>query len=119
MIDYLPIVFLVGISLAFVVVMILVSLVVGPRSHSRVKYDRYECGVDPTPMPVDGGRVPVRYYVIAMLFIVFDIEVVFLYPWAVTFNQLGVFALIEMLLFTATCFIAYVYVWRRGGLDWD
>ena len=60
-----------------------------------------------------------KYYITAMLFIVFDIEIIFLYPWAVTFNQLGMFALVEMVLFMATVFVAYVYVWRRGGLDWD
>jgi NADH-quinone oxidoreductase subunit A len=61
----------------------------------------------------------VKYYITAMLFIVFDIEIVFLYPWAVTFDQLGLFALVEMILFIVTVFLAYVYVLRRGGLDWD
>ena len=68
-----------------------------------------------------GGRrsVPIKYYLTAMLFIVFDIEIVFLYPWAVSFDALGIFGLVEMLLFIATVFVAYAYVWRRGGLDWD
>jgi NADH-quinone oxidoreductase subunit A len=61
----------------------------------------------------------VKYYITAMLFIVFDIEIVFLYPWAVAFDQMGVFALVEMILFIAAVFIAYFYVLRRGGLDWD
>jgi NADH-quinone oxidoreductase subunit A len=61
----------------------------------------------------------VKYYVTAMLFILFDIEIIFLYPWAVTFTSLGVFGLIEMVLFIATVLVAYVYVWRRGGLNWD
>ena len=60
-----------------------------------------------------------KYYITAMLFIVFDIEIVFLYPWAVTFDQLGMFALVEMILFIVTVFLAYFYVLRRGGLDWD
>ena len=73
----------------------------------------------PTPTPAGGGRFPIKYYLTAMLFIVFDIEIVFLYPWAVTFDQLGLFALVEMILFIVTVFLAYVYVLRRGGLDWD
>ena len=71
------------------------------------------------PDPVGWGKIPVNYYVTAMLFIVFDIEIVFLYPWAVTFNQLGAFGLVEMVTFVVTVLIAYTYVWRRGGLDWD
>jgi len=61
----------------------------------------------------------VKYYVTAMLFILFDIEIIFLYPWAVTFTSLGVFGLVEMVLFIATLLVAYAYVWRRGGLNWD
>ena len=63
-----------------------------------------------------GGRVPIKYYLTAMLFIIFDIESVFLYPFAVAFNKLGLFALVEMVLFIITVFVAYAYVWRRGGL---
>ena len=70
-------------------------------------------------MPVGGGRISVRYFIIAMLFIVFDIEIIFLYPFAVAFDALGWFGLIEMFIFMATVFVAYAYVWRRGGLEWD
>ena len=69
--------------------------------------------------PRGGGRFPVKYYVTAMLFLLFDIEIIFLYPWAVTFTSLGVFGLVEMVLFIATVLVAYAYVWRRGGLNWD
>ncbi|MCE1174785.1 MAG: NADH-quinone oxidoreductase subunit A, partial [Propionibacteriales bacterium] len=62
---------------------------------------------------------PVKYYLVAMLFIIFDIETIFLYPWATTFSKLGMFALVEMVAFMITVFIAYAYVWRRGGLEWD
>jgi NADH-quinone oxidoreductase subunit A len=86
--------------------------------------EAYECGIEPVPQAVDAGqsttqRFPMKYYLTAMLFIVFDIEIVFLYPWAVTFDNLGVFALVEMVLFMLTVFVAYAYVWRRGGLSWD
>ncbi len=92
---------------------------VGPKRYNRAKLDAYECGIEPTPQPVGGGRFPVKYYLTAMLFIVFDIEIIFLYPWAVAFDSLGLFGLVEMVLFIATVFVAYAYVWRRGGLEWD
>lgn len=72
-----------------------------------------------TPQPVGGGRFPLKYMITAMLFIVFDIEIIFLYPWAVAFDKLGVFGLVEMVLFIVTVLVAYAYVWRRRGLDWD
>ena len=91
----------------------------GPKRYNRAKLDSYECGIEPTPQPVGGGRFPVRYYITAMMFIVFDIEIVFLYPIAVAFDQMGLFGLIEMVLFIVPVFVAYIYVWRRGGLEWD
>jgi NADH-quinone oxidoreductase subunit A len=91
----------------------------GPKRYNRAKLDSYECGIEPTPQPVGGGRFPVKYYITAMLFIVFDIEIIFLYPWAVAFNKLGAFGLIEMVTFVFTVLVAYAYVWRRGGLEWD
>ena len=90
-----------------------------PRRYNRAKLAAYECGIEPVDQPLTGGRFPVKYYLTAMIFIVFDIEIVFLYPWAVANDALGVFGLVEMVVFIGTVFIAYVYVWRRGGLDWD
>ena len=95
------------------------ALVVGPKRYNRAKLEAYECGIQPTPHAAGGGRVPIKYYLTAMLFIIFDIESVFLYPFAVAFNKLGLFALVEMVLFILTVFVAYAYVWRRGGLEWD
>ncbi len=117
--PYIPILGIMVLAAGFLAISVALSSVLGPRRYNRAKYDSYECGIDPTPVAEGGGRFPVKYYIIAMLFIVFDIETVFLYPWAVTFGQLGWFALAEMLLFMATVFVAYVYVWRRGGLEWD
>ncbi|MHB1803076.1 MAG: NADH-quinone oxidoreductase subunit A [Actinomycetes bacterium] len=105
--------------MVFAVVWVVAGSFTGPRRYNRARLDSYECGIEPTPQPAGGGRFPIKYYVTAMLFIVFDIEIVFLYPWAVTFDALKIFGLVEMLLFIATVFIAYTYVWRRGGLDWD
>ena len=96
-----------------------VASITGPKRYNRAKVDAYECGIEPTPQPVGGGRFPVKYYLTAMLFIVFDIEIVFLYPWAVSFDQLGIFGLIEMVAFIVAVLVVYAYVWRRGGLEWD
>lgn len=117
--PYIPIIGMVVLASLFIIVSIALSTVVGPIRYNRAKFDVYECGIQPTPQPVGGGRFPVKYYITAMLYIVFDIEIVFLYPWAVSFNQLGLFAVVEMVLFVITVFIAYFYVLRRGGLDWE
>ena len=116
---YAPVLVLGAIAAAFAIFSIIMSAIVGPQRYNRAKLDSYECGIEPTPQPVGGGRFPVKYYIVAMLFIVFDIEIVFLYPWAVAFDQMAFYGLVEMVLFIATVFIAYAYVWRRGGLDWD
>jgi NADH-quinone oxidoreductase subunit A len=117
--PYVPIIIMLALGGAFALVSVGVSLVVGPKRYNRAKMEAYECGIQPTPHAAGGGRVPIKYYLTAMLFIIFDIESVFLYPFAVSFDQLGLFALVEMVLFIVTVFVAYAYVWRRGGLDWD
>ncbi len=117
--PYLPIVGLLALAAGFLGVSIIASVFIGPARYNRAKYDTYECGIQPTPQPPGGGRFPVKYYITAMLFIVFDIEIVFLYPWAVAFDQLGLFALVEMVLFIVTVLVAYLYVVRRGGLTWE
>jgi NADH-quinone oxidoreductase subunit A len=116
---YTPILILGAIAGVFAVVSVVVALVVGPRRYNRAKLEAYECGIEPMATEPTGQRFPVKYYLTAMLFIVFDIEIVFLYPWAVSFDRLGTFALVEMAIFMATVFVAYAYVWRRGGLEWD
>ena len=124
---YTPILVLGAIAAFFAVISVVIALVVGPRRYNRAKLAAYECGIEPvTGQPGSGGafdqtgqRFPIKYYLTAMLFIIFDIEIVFLYPWAVSFDQLGLFALVEMVIFMGTVFVAYAYVWRRGGLEWD
>ncbi|MDP9433190.1 MAG: NADH-quinone oxidoreductase subunit A [Actinomycetota bacterium] len=116
---YVPIIVLFVVAAGFAVTNVIMGALVGPRRYNRAKLDAYECGIEPTPQAVGGGHFPVKYYLTAMLFILFDIEIIFLVPWAVAFDQLGVFGLVEMVLFIATVFIAYAYVWRRGGLEWD
>ncbi|NYD43468.1 NADH-quinone oxidoreductase subunit A [Nocardioides panaciterrulae] len=116
---YTPVLALALLAALFAVGSVAMSAFIGPKRRNRAKLDSYECGIEPTPQPVGGGRFPVKYYITAMLFIVFDIEIVFLYPWAVYFDSMRFFGLVEMVLFIATVFVAYAYVWRRGGLEWD
>ncbi len=96
---------------------LLLSSILGPRNSTVEKNLPYECGM--LPSEEAKGRFPVRFATLAMLFIIFDIEVVFMYPWAVALDELGLFGLIEMVIFVAILAIAYVFVWGRGGLEWD
>lgn len=122
---YLPILALGALGAGFGVFSVVAASLAGPSRYNRSKLEAYECGIEPTDQPVSGPhaakgqRFPIKYYLTAMLFIVFDIEIVFLYPWAVAYDRLGVFALVEMALFVAVVLVAYAYVWRRGGLNWD
>jgi len=116
---YVPILVLAALAALFAIFSLVAGSIAGPKRWNRAKLQSYESGIEPTPQPQGGGRFPVKYYVTAMLFILFDIEIIFLYPWAVTFTSLGVFGLVEMVLFIVTVLVAYAYVWRRGGLEWD
>ena len=116
---YTPILVLGGIATLFAVVSVVIALVIGPRRYNRAKLAAYECGIEPVAGEQLGQRFPIKYYLTAMLFIVFDIEIVFLYPWAVAFDQLALFGLIEMIIFIITVLVVYAYVWRRRGLEWD
>ncbi|MFY9268661.1 MAG: NADH-quinone oxidoreductase subunit A [Candidatus Manganitrophaceae bacterium] len=104
-------------SIAFGVGTLVFSYLVQPRIYNREKLTTYECGSE----PISDARIPfpVRYYIIAMLFVIFDIEIAFLYPWAVAFNRIGIFGFISMLLFIALFLIGYIYAWKKEGLEWD
>ena len=104
-------------ALVLVGALLALSTILGPRNPSPQKQIPYECGV--VPKEEAKGRYPVRFATVAMLFIIFDIEVVFMYPWAVSLGQLKLFGLVEMLVFVFILGIAYVYIWGRGGLEWD
>ena len=117
--PYVPVIVLFALAAGFAIFSVVTGALVGPKRYNRAKLDAYECGIEPTPQPVGGGRFPVKYFLTAMLFIVFDIEIIFLYPYAVANKALGLFGLVEVVLFIATVFVAFAYVWRRGGLDWD
>ena len=115
--DYLPIVVLAALALLFAVGSLAASALLRPNAPTPAKLSPYECGIEPERVP-QGERFSVKFYVVAMLFIIFDIETIFLFPWAVGFRQLGLFGLVEMAVFIGLVFVAYVYIWKRGGLDW-
>jgi len=119
---YLPILFLVILSTLFAGGSIFVASKLSPRKWTAAKVAPYECGITPEGQEDAPGlgneRFPVKFYLIAMLFIVFDIETAFMYPWAVAFDELKVFGLIEMGVFLGILLAAYAYVWKRGGLEW-
>ena len=115
--GFVPIVILLVFAGAFGVLSLVVSWLLTPKRAVKAKLDPYECGIEPVRLPAK-EQFPVKFYVVAMLFIIFDIETIFLFPWAITFRQLGVFGLVEMAIFIGLVFVAYVYIWKRGGLDW-
>ena len=115
--DYLPILLMLGLATLFAVASIFIASKVGPRNPTPAKVAPYECGIVPERAPRE--RFPVKFYLIAMLFIIFDVEVIFFYPFAVIFRELGLFGLAEMGMFVALLLVAYFYIWRAGGLDWE
>ena len=117
MAQYLPIVLLLGLSTLFAAGSFLASGLLAPRKRpTAAKVAPYECGIVPDKEPLQ--RFPVRFYLVAMVFIIFDIEIVFLYPWAVTYRQLGDFGFIEVMIFAVVVFLSFLYLVSNGALDW-
>ena len=114
---YIPILLFVIVATAFAVVTLLVSRLVSPRKPHPVKLEPYECGIEPLTDARD--RYSIRYYLIAMLFVIFEVETIFLYPWAVALDRLALFGLIEMLVFLFILVVGYAYAWRKGALEWQ
>ena len=121
--DYIPLMIILIVAVGLASVLVGLSWILGPKKPSAAKLAPYECGV--TPVGSARERFPVKFYLIAMLFIVFDIETVFLYPWAVAFTKWGqhsalqIFSLFEMIVFIAILFVGYVYVWQKGAFEWE
>lgn len=115
--NYLPILILMIIVVGFGGVTILLSYLLGPTKKSKSKLMPYECGID--PVGTARGRYSIKFYIIAMIFIVFDIEAIFLYPWAVIYRKLGVFGLVEMGVFILILLIGFIYIWKKGALEWE
>jgi len=117
MLEYGAILILAAMALAVGLVMLFANALFGPKHPNPVKAMPFECGKDPITLPA--GRLPVHFYVVAMLFVVFDVELVFLFPWAVLVKELGWFGLIEMAFFLAIVVAGFVYAWKQGALDWE
>ncbi len=120
--DYIPLLILLIVAVVLASALVGMSWILGPKKPSAAKLAPYECGV--TPVGSARERFPVKFYLIAMLFIIFDIETVFLYPWAVTFTRwnshaLQLFSLGEMVVFIVILFIGYIYVWKKGAFEWE
>jgi len=115
--EYLPILLFLIVAGGIGVALLAVGWVVGPRSKNKEKSDAYECGFE----AFEDARMPfdVRYYLIAILFIIFDLEIAFLFPWAVVFKEIGLVALIEMAVFLALLLLGFVYCWKKGALEWE
>ena len=114
--DYLPLLTLLVLAILFCVVSALVSRLVAPKRPTAAKLAPYECGIVPRRDPPD--RFPVRFYLVAMIFIIFDIEIIFLYPYAVLHRELGAFGVGEMVLFAVAVFVSFAYLIANGALDW-
>jgi NADH-quinone oxidoreductase subunit A len=115
--DFVPVLILFLVASAFGLGVVAISSLLGPKRPTPVKQAVYECGMDVQP---DARRpFDIKYYLVAMAFLVFDVEVVFLYPWAVRFKMLGLFGFIEMLVFMFILLVGYAYIWKKGVLEWE
>ena len=114
--NYVPIFIFVAVIGILLPVTLLAAKLVRPENPHKTKLMPYECGID----PVDNarGRYTVRFYIVAILFVVFDVETIFLFPWAVQFKQLGWFGFVEMMTFLAILVVGYVWIWKKGALEW-
>jgi NADH-quinone oxidoreductase subunit A len=114
--SYLPIFLMIVLGVIFAALSFVASKLLAPQRPTSAKEAPYECGIVPTHEPAH--RFPVRFYLVAMIFIIFDIEIIFLFPWAVVFGQLKTFGLVEILVFAAAVFLSFVYLISNGALDW-
>jgi NADH-quinone oxidoreductase subunit A len=114
--NYIPIFIFMGVAFAIPAVTLVIAKLVRPENPEKAKLMPYECGITPTDEA--RGRYTVRFYIVAILFVVFDVETIFLFPWAVQYKWLGKFGLLEMGIFLATLIVGYLWVWKKGALEW-
>jgi NADH-quinone oxidoreductase subunit A len=117
LLEYIAIGVMIAVATLIAFIAIGLGELFGPKKKSEAKYMPYESGMN--PYGEGTRRMPVRFYLIAVLFILFDIEVVFFLPWAIVFRQLGLFGLIEMIIFIAILLVGYAYAWKKGALEWE
>lgn len=114
--DYIPVLISLIIGGVIVAAMTNLNRLLGPRRRTEIKDTAFECGNEPTGP--GWGRFSIKFYMVAILFIVFDVEVVFMYPWAVIYRELGLFGFVEMMTFMTVLLVGYAYAWRKGALEW-
>ena len=117
MLEYVAIIFAFLFALGLSALLLALPKVLSPKFPSAAKSKPFECGLEPLSTP--HGQIPIHFYIVAMLFIVFDVELVFLFPWAVTFKDAGLFGLVEMAIFLGFVLLGYLYVWKKGALEWE
>ena len=115
--EYLGILLLLGLAALIGVALLTLGWLIGPRSADREKVSPYECGFE--PFEDARAKFDVRYYLMAILFVVFDLEIAFMFPWAVVFRSLGLVGLVEMALFIVLLLVGFAYVWKKGALEWE
>jgi NADH-quinone oxidoreductase subunit A len=115
--NYVPVLLFVIVAAIFAVAVILVARLVQAGKQNAVKLEPYECGIEPQTDARD--RYSIRYYLVAMLFVIFEVETVFMFPWAVMLGRLKLFGLVEMLVFLFILIVGYFYVWKKGALEWQ
>ncbi|HIN69998.1 MAG TPA: NADH-quinone oxidoreductase subunit A [Acidobacteria bacterium] len=116
LVAYIPILLFILVAVGFAIFTLLLSGLLHPEKYNKVKLEPYECGIEPETDARD--RYSIRFYLVAMLFVIFDVETVFMFPWAVIMDELALFGLIEMIVFLFILVVGYVYAWRKGALEW-
>ncbi len=114
--SFIPILLFIVVAIGFAIVTLLIARLIVPHKYAKVKLEPYECGIEPKTDARD--RYSIRYFLVAMLFVVFDVETVFMFPWAVIMDKLAWFGLIEMVVFLVILVVGYFYAWREGALEW-
>ena len=116
-IDYLPIVLMLFVALGFIATTMLVTHILGPSRKTKIKLESFECGIEAQ----GNARIPfsIKYFLVAILFVLFDVEVIFMYPWAVNFKELGLVGFIEMVTFIGFLLVGFFYIIKKGALKWD
>ena len=115
--EYIPVLIMLLLAAATAVGMIVATTLIGPKKEFADKMEPFECGESPIVSPKQ--RFSVKFYLVALFFVIFDIEAVFVYPWAVLFRDLGLFGFVEMMIFISILAIGLIYVWKRGALEWE
>ena len=114
--NYVPVFIFIALIIIAIPATLLIAALVRPKNPNRAKSMAYECGVD--PVGDSRARYTIRFYIVAILFVVFDVETIFLFPWAVQYKALGLFGLVEMMVFLAILIVGYVWIWKKGALEW-